>query len=198
MFTGIVEEMGTVQRFETNPKQTRLAVSANKVLEGTRLGDSICVNGVCLTVDDLHEGVFSVGVAPETLKRTNLGELRKGQRVNLERALTPSSRMGGHYVQGHVDGTAVIKARRRDRDSLWIEFKAPPDLMKYIVSKGFICVDGVSLTVVNVTSDRFNLMLVAYTQQEVTLPQKSIGDRVNIEVDIMAKYAERLLGSSGR
>jgi riboflavin synthase len=171
-----------------------LTVKAQTVLEGARLGDSLAINGVCLTVVDLSVDRFTAGLSPETLRRTNLGALRPGDGVNLERSLAANGRMGGHFVQGHVDGTGEVRAFRPEGDSLWVTVGAAPELLRYIVPKGFIAVDGVSLTVVDVFPDAFTFMLVAYTQRHITLPRKPALSRVNLEVDILGKYVEKLIG----
>lgn len=193
MFTGIVEELGTVRRCEPSGRGFDLSIACTTVLGGTQLGDSIAVNGVCLTVVTLDDGGFTAGLAPETRQRTSLDTLRTGARVNLERSVTPTTRMGGHFVQGHVDCTGSIRDFRPDADALWVTIGAPTDIMRYIVPKGYIALDGTSLTVVDVGSDWFTVTLVAYTQQHIVLPMKRPGDRVNIEVDVLGKYIERLL-----
>ncbi|KAL0905690.1 hypothetical protein M5K25_024130 [Dendrobium thyrsiflorum] len=174
-----------------------LRIAAKTVLGGVQLGDSISVNGTCLTVTafDPVASQFSVGLSPETLRKTSLGELGPGSPVNLERALQPTSRMGGHFVQGHVDGTGEIVKFELEGDSIWVKVKTSPELLRYIVPKGFITVDGTSLTVVQVydEDDCFDFMLVAYTQQKVAIPKKKVGDKVNLEVDILGKYVEKLL-----
>lgn len=176
-----------------------MKIQAKTILEDIHLGDSISVNGTCLTVTDFNTQLdeFTIGLAPETLRKTSLGELERGCLVNLERALSPSTRMGGHFVQGHVDGTGVIVSREPEGDSLWVKVKTGKELLKYIVPKGFVAVDGTSLTVVDVfdEEDCFNFMLVAYTQQKVVIPLKKVGQKVNLEVDILGKYVERLLSS---
>lgn len=176
-----------------------LEIVAKTVLEGVHLGDSIAVNGTCLTVTAFdHElSEFTVGLAPETLRKTSLVELVPGSPVNLERAVQPISRMGGHFVQGHVDGTGEIISMEPEEDSLWIKVRTSEDLLKYIVPKGFIAVDGTSLTVVDVFDEEkaFNFMLVAYTQNSVVIPLKKVGDLVNLEVDILGKYVQRLLSN---
>lgn len=176
-----------------------MKIKAQKMLEDIHLGDSISVNGTCLTVTDFDNQLseFTIGLAPETLRKTSLSELEQGSLVNLERALSPSTRMGGHFVQGHVDGTGVIVGREAEGDSLWIKVKTGKELLKYIVPKGFIAVDGTSLTVVDVfdEEDCFNFMLVSYSQQKVVIPLKQVGQKVNLEVDILGKYVERLLSS---
>lgn len=196
MFTGIVEEMGKVRELRTvDEVGFEMTIEANAVLEDVKMGDSIAVNGVCLTVTWFDSHAFTVGLSPETLRKTSLGEALPGYDVNLERALQPNSRMGGHFVQGHVDGTGEIVSMEVEGDSLWIKVRTDPALLKYIVPKGFITVDGTSLTVVDVFDDDncFNFMLVAYTQQKVIIAGKKVGNRVNLEVDILGKYVERLL-----
>ena len=195
MFTGLIEEMGAVAGIKQTADSFDLTIAAKTVLEGARLGDSIAVNGVCLTVTAFDDARFTVGLAPETLKRTNLGDLGEGDAVNLERSLLPTTRLGGHFVQGHVDATGVIKAFRPDNDALWLTVETDPALMRYIVTKGYIAIDGTSLTVVDTGPDWFNVTLINYTQQKIILPRKKPGDRVNLEVDILAKYIERLTQS---
>lgn len=193
MFTGLVEEIGEVAAVDGKDDGYRIDIAARTVLGGVAVGDSIAVNGVCLTVTAFDERRFAVGLAPETLSRTNLGALKVGDPVNLERALLPTTRLGGHYVQGHVDATGTIRSFRPDRDALWLTVETPRALMRYIVPKGFIAIDGASLTVVHVGPDWFDVTLIAYSQEKLILPRKKPGDRVNLEVDILAKYAERLL-----
>jgi riboflavin synthase len=190
MFTGIVEEIGSVEEVTRGEGSFELTIAASAVLEGTPIGDSISVEGVCLTVTALSDTSFSVGLAPETLSRTTLGSLVEGDHVNLERSLTPTSRMGGHFVQGHIDGTGEILSKKKDDDSVRLVIGFRPDLMHYVVNKGFIAVDGISLTVIDAFDDRFSLMLVDHTLKHVTLGRKKVGNRVNIEVDILAKYVE--------
>lgn len=192
--------MGTVKQlgFDQDNSFT-MKIQARTILEDIRLGDSISINGTCLTVTEFDTDLFefSVGLSPETLRKTSLGELESGSLVNLERALSPSTRMGGHFVQGHVDGTGEILDMKPEGDSLWVKVKVGRDLLKYIVPKGFIAVDGTSLTVVDVFDEEacFNFMLVAYTQQKIVIPLKKVGQKVNLEVDILGKYVERLLSS---
>ncbi|HLH21502.1 MAG TPA: riboflavin synthase [Chloroflexota bacterium] len=193
MFTGIVEETGTVRALDERDGSIALQVEARTVCDDLRLGDSIAVNGVCLTVTAHDANSFTVGLAPETLRRTDLGDLRPGARVNLERALAAGGRMGGHYVQGHVDGTGEIVSVRPEGDSLWMTFRAPAELLPYLVVKGFVAIDGISLTITERRADTFSVALVAYTQSVVTLASKRPGDRVNLEVDVIAKYVESLL-----
>ncbi|ONK69162.1 uncharacterized protein A4U43_C05F19990 [Asparagus officinalis] len=202
LFTGIVEEMGQIRHLGPTPSGDgiELKISARTVLGGVSLGDSIAVNGTCLTVSqfDLASSQFSVGLSPETLSRTSLSDLGPGSPVNLERALQPVSRMGGHFVQGHVDCTGEIVSVRPEGDSLWVKVRVESaDVMRYIVPKGFITVDGASLTVVGVYEEEgcFDFMLVAYTQMKVVIPTKKVGDKVNLEVDILGKYVDKLLKS---
>jgi riboflavin synthase len=192
VFTGIVEETGTVLAWRRCEGDT-LRVGAKLVLEDTRPGDSIAVDGACLTVTALGDGWFEVGLAPETLSRTSLGERQVGDGLNLERAVAAGARLGGHYVQGHVDATGRILDKRPDGTSLRVTFSLPPALERYVVEKGFIAVDGISLTVTAVGAGRFGVALVEYTQAAVTLATKPLGAAVNLEVDVLAKYVERLL-----
>jgi riboflavin synthase len=194
VFTGIVEEVGTV----VAASPVGLTVAARLVLEGVRLGDSIAVDGTCLTVTALGDGRFTVGLQPETLRRTTLEAARPGRRVNLERALLPTSRLGGHFVQGHVDGTGRLVGVRPEGGALVLRFAVPAEIARYVVEKGFIAVDGISLTVVEAEPEAFTVSLVGYTQTHVALLDKRPGDSVNIEVDILAKYVERFVGARGR
>lgn len=171
----------------------RLCFAANEALEGMAIGDSIAVNGACLTITSLEDKVFSVDVMPETLRRTNLVDLKEGDRVNLERPLTLSSHLGGHIMQGHVDEKGTVVSVIPDGDAKIMEIQAAPELMRYIVSKGFIGVDGVSLTVVERRERSFTVSLVSYTCEHTTLNIRRPGDSVNIEVDILAKYLEQLV-----
>jgi len=193
MFTGLVEELGRVIAAEPDGDGYRLEIEAELTRQDARLGDSIAVDGVCLTIAILTPRGFVFGLAPETMRRTTLGVLRRGDFVALERAALPTTRLGGHYVQGHVDGVGEIRARRPDGDALWIEVAAAPALMRYIVSKGYVTVDGASLTVVNTGPDWFDLTLVAYSREKLALAGKPVGAGVNLEVDVLAKYVERLL-----
>ncbi|WOI52816.1 riboflavin synthase [Parvularcula sp. LCG005] len=193
MFTGLVEEMGIVLSVGPKDDGFQLTIGASTVLTDVRFGDSINVNGVCLSVVTFDDGQFTVGLAPETLRKTSLGVLREGDRVNLERAVLPTTRLGGHYVQGHVDGTGSIRAIEPEGDALNYTIETPPELMKYIVRKGYVCVDGTSLTVVDTGPDYFTLTLISHSQALVVLALKSVGDPVNLETDIMAKYAEKIM-----
>lgn len=191
MFTGIVEEVGRVEAVTDG----RLRISAAVVMRDLNVSDSISVNGVCLTVTEKSSDGFSVDVVPETLRRSNLGDLGPGDGANLERSLTPQSRMGGHMVQGHVDGTATVTAIEPDGDALMLRFAAPPGIMRYVVEKGFIAVDGTSLTIVDCDDESFSITLIPYTRDNTVFGSRTPGDRVNIEVDILAKYVERLVAA---
>ena len=190
MFTGIVEEIGTVKSLQAG----RLTIAADGVLKGTKLGDSINVNGACLTITAISGNIFSIDIMPETLRRTNLGALRPGEEVNLELALPADGRFGGHFVQGHVDGTGRVSSVVPEGEALLMKVAAPPDIIRYVVEKGFIAVDGVSLTVISCNAVSFTVSLVSYTLQHTTLGHKKPGDVMNLEVDIIAKYVERLTG----
>lgn len=195
MFTGLIEEIGAVTTIAKTDKSFDLTISAVAALEDVKPGDSIAVNGVCLTATQFDDATFTVGLAPETLARTNLGDLEAGDPVNLERSLLPTTRLGGHFVQGHVDATGVIKSFRPDKDALWLTIETDPALMRYIVTKGYIAIDGTSLTVVDTGANWFNVTLINYTQSKIILPRKKPRDRVNLEVDILAKYIERIHGA---
>jgi riboflavin synthase len=195
MFTGIIEELGTITRIGPQGNGFYIRIEAQTVLEGTRKGDSISINGTCLTVTDLDDSGFTVGLAPETISRTNLVHLRPGDTINLERSATPSTRLGGHIVQGHVDAVGTVVDLRPDKDSLWVTVAAPEDVLRYVVSKGYVALDGVSLTVVDVFEDRFTVVLVAFTRRHITLGRQPVGYKVNIEVDVLGKYVEKMLQS---
>ncbi|MCS6840028.1 MAG: riboflavin synthase [Roseiflexus sp.] len=194
MFTGIVEEIGRVIDIASDLPQGNFVQVASRIArEGARIGDSIAVNGACLTITELGDGWFRFGLSPETLQRTNLGRLHVNDPVNLERSLAFGGRMGGHYVQGHIDGVGEIVAITPEGDSKRVRIRPPARLLPYIVEKGYIAVDGVSLTVTDVDESTFGVALVAYTQEAVIMGRQGVGARVNIEVDIIAKYVERLL-----
>jgi riboflavin synthase len=187
MFTGIVEEVGTVKGFTRNS----LSIQAGTVLVGTKIGDSIAVNGVCLTVTSIEKASFSVEVMPETKKLTNIGSLNTSDRVNLERALPSQGRFGGHFVQGHVDATGIIHSMTPEGAAIIVSISAPEEILKYIVRKGFIAVNGVSLTVIDNNSQQFSFSLVTHTRNNSNLGMLKQGNAVNLEVDIIAKYIEK-------
>jgi riboflavin synthase len=184
MFTGIVEEIGKL----ISASPTRLTIAAPKVVDGMNPGDSIAVNGACLTVTDFDRASFSVDVMPETLQRTNLGLLKAGDGVNLERPTALGGKMGGHLVQGHIDDTGRIMALEWEGEALLLRFEAPAEVLRYAVPKGFIAVDGISLTITEKDSSSLRVSVVEYTRQNTTLGSRKKGDVVNLEVDIIAKY----------
>ncbi len=192
MFTGIVEEVGTVKGLSRG-----LTIEAGKVVEDMKAGDSIAINGACLTVVKIDRSSFCVELMPETLRRTNLGRLRYGDKVNLERAMPAKGRFGGHFVQGHVDDVGMVSSVWREGEAVMMKFSAPKNLMPYIVDKGFIAVDGVSLTVISPQGNSFSVSLVGYTLEHTILGQRRAGDIVNLEVDVLAKYVESLIQASG-
>lgn len=193
MFTGIVEEMGTVRRITPGAKGARLTIAANVVLQGTKIGDSIAVNGLCLTVTDQTEDTFSADLMPESLRCSSLGQLRAGSLVNLERAMPANGRFGGHIVSGHIDGTGAIISMRREDNAVWVTIQPPAALLRYIVEKGSISIDGVSLTVATVTAFQFSVSVIPHTGAETILLRRTPGDIVNLECDIIGKYVEKML-----
>lgn len=194
MFTGIVEEVGRVQAVEARAQGSRLRIEAARVVEDLREGDSVAVSGVCLTAAQIDAGGFWADVSRETLERSTLGEARAGTRVNLERALRAGGRLGGHIVQGHVDGTGVVRVmEERGGGDWWLEVEAPAELARYLVFKGSVAVDGISLTVARVDGPVFAVAVIPHTWTRTTLRDARPGVRVNLETDILAKYVERLL-----
>lgn len=193
MFTGIIEEIGTIKGIRRGNRSVVLEIGAEKVLEDTKVGDSIATNGVCLTVTSIGNGGFSADVMPETMERSNLGVLKPGDRVNLERALCLNSRLGGHMVAGHIDGTGQITGRMKDENAVWLTIRATPDILRYVVEKGSIAIDGVSLTVAYVDEAVFKVSVIPHTQEETTLTGKRAGDVVNLENDMIVKYVEKLM-----
>lgn len=195
MFTGIVEEVGVVRRVVETPSGRRIGIAAERVLERLDVDDSISVSGACLTVVARDDRSFSVDAVPETLARTTLGRLARGGRVDLERAVTPASLLGGHIVQGHVDATTELLERKPEGEGARLSFALPRALARYVVEKGFIALDGVSLTVASVARGVFDVALIPHTARRTTLGTLRQGELVNVEVDIIAKYVERLLDS---
>lgn len=193
MFTGLVEEMGTVQAVVPGEQSTTLTIACRKVLADAKIGDSISVSGVCLTATALGDGWFEAQAIVETLQRTTLGRLRPGDQVNLERTLAAGERFGGHFVQGHVDGVGTVTAVVPEGDSVRMTIAAPPAVMRYIVEKGSVTVDGISLTVAGVHHDRFDVALIPHTLAVTTIGQRQPGDEVNLEADILGKYVDHLL-----
>ena len=192
MFTGIIEEIGTVRRIEHGAKGARLTIQAKTVLEDTRIGDSIATNGVCLTVVSMTEDSFSADVMAESLRRSSLGTLQGGSLVNLERAMAANGRFGGHIVSGHIDGTGTIASQKREDNAVWVKIKTPAPLLRYIVEKGSIAIDGVSLTVAAVTDTDFSVSIIPHTGAQTILLGKKPGDPVNLECDVIGKYVEKL------
>lgn len=197
MFTGIVEETGVIRAVQRGAKSAVLTVEAKKVLEDVHVGDSIATNGVCLTVTAVRGGCFTADVMNETLRRSSLGSLTPGSRVNLERAMAANGRFGGHIVSGHIDGTGTVVSVRRDDIAVWYTIRTTPQVMRYIVEKGSIAIDGISLTVAAVETDRFSVSIIPHTVQETTLGEKRPGATVNLENDIIGKYVEKLMQKDG-
>ena len=193
MFTGIVEEIGTVESVQKGPKSSTLRIKAKTVLKETKTGDSICTNGVCLTVTQMDERSFMADVMAETMRKSNLGGLSPGSRVNLERAVALGGRLGGHLVSGHIDGTGTIRSLTREDNAIWISISASEPLLRYLAEKGSITVDGVSLTVARTESWGFRVSVIPHTQKETLLITRKPGDQVNLECDLLAKYVEKLL-----
>lgn len=196
MFTGIIEELGQVEAIEARATGSRLRVRAVEVASDLREGDSICVNGVCLTAVDLKGRSFGADVSPETLRRSDLGELKTGSRVNLERALRPSSRLGGHIVQGHVDGVGTVEALDLLGDNnWWLKVRAPEELDRYLVFKGSVAIDGISLTIADVSGGVVSATIIPHTYENTNLRTKRVGDPVNLETDVLAKYVEKMIAT---
>lgn len=196
MFTGIVEEIGTVMGIQKGKHAIKMRIKAKKVLEDTKLGDSICTNGVCLTVTHMTKDYFEVDVMPETVLKSNLGMLQQGSLVHLERALTLQSRLGGHMVSGHIDGTGEIIHKKQDENATWLTIYSKAELLKYMIYKGSIAIDGVSLTVAEVGAEDFKVSIIPHTANHTFLLQRKIGDCVNLECDLIGKYVARLLNFS--
>lgn len=193
MFTGIVEEIGAVVSVTQGAKAAKLALQGNLIFEDMHIGDSIAVNGVCLTVTEKTSNTFIVDVMPETLRRSSLGKLSKGSKVNMERAMAANGRFGGHIVSGHIDGTGEIESFIREDNAVWVTVKASPKLLKYIIEKGSIAIDGISLTVAYVDDRCFKVSLIPHTASNTTLLAKKAGDIVNLENDIVGKYIDKFL-----
>ncbi|MCR5357639.1 MAG: riboflavin synthase [Lachnospiraceae bacterium] len=196
MFTGIIEELGTIKDMPPAGVSGAVSIAASKVLEGTKVGDSIAVNGICLTVTTLSTDGFTADVMPETVRRTSLSILKRGDKVNLERALAVGGRFGGHIVSGHIDGTGNIREYKKEANAIWVTVAAPSDILRLIVEKGSIAIDGISLTVAAVDETSFKVSVIPHTAQETTLTLKRPGDPVNLETDIIGKYVEKLLGGA--
>lgn len=193
MFTGIVEEIGKIQKVKKATVSSELTITAEKVLVNTNIGDSIMVNGVCLTVKHLNENHFAADVMSETLNRSNLNSFSKGSSVNLERALTLQTPLGGHMVSGHIDDTGRISSFKKDDNAVWVTIEASANVLRYVIEKGSIAIDGISLTVARVTDENFQVSIIPHTAEETTLLKNNIGDLVNLECDLIGKYVEKLL-----
>ena len=193
MFTGIIEEIGIIQAVHHGPASSLLTIRAEKVLEDVKDGDSIAVNGVCLTVTSHGSSYFTADVMHETLNRSSLGNLRQGSPVNLERAMAAGSRFGGHIVSGHTDGIGTVSAIRQDDIAVWYTISASPSILRYIIEKGSIAIDGISLTVATVTDIDFSVSIIPHTAAQTTLSRRKSGDIVNLENDVIGKYVEKLL-----
>ena len=189
MFTGIIEETGTI----LSAGNGKIRIAAQKVLGGTKTGDSIAVNGVCLTVTEMTSCGFTADVMPETLSRSNLGSLKKGGNVNLERAMAADGRFGGHFVSGHIDGTGTILKMQNDGNSVWVYISAPRPILNLIIEKGSVAIDGISLTVAKIDEKEFAVSVIPHTGEETTLLNKKPGDIVNLENDVVGKYVQKLM-----
>jgi riboflavin synthase len=195
MFTGIIEEIGKVKAIERGANSIRLTIAVKKILDDIHIGDSICTNGVCLTVTTFDNDSYTADVMPETMSRTNFKDLRINDLVNCERAMPANGRFGGHIVSGHIDGTGVISKMTRDDKAIRVKIETRPEILRYIVEKGSITIDGISLTVTDVSSFDFGVSIIQHTQDETTLTKKKIGDTVNLENDIVGKYIEKFVGN---
>ena len=193
IFTGIIEELGVVKSIAINGASGCITIKAKKALEGTQLGDSIAVNGTCLTVTSINSDGFSADVMAETVKRTSLSQVGKGDLVNLERAMILNGRFGGHIVSGHIDGTGTITKYTKEENAIWVTIKAPDEILDLIVEKGSICIDGISLTVATVSDQDFQVSIIPHTAKETTLIHKKVGSLVNLENDIVGKYIKKLM-----
>ena len=193
MFTGIIEEMGKLRQMKLAGSSGQIQIEAGKVLEGTKIGDSIAVNGVCLTVTSMSVDGFTADVMAETCRRSNLGRLKAGDLVNLERAMAAGERFGGHIMSGHIDGTGVIENLRREENAVWVAIRAEQPILRLIVEKGSVGIDGISLTAAKVSETGFQVSVIPHTGEETTLLGKKPGDLVNLENDIVGKYVEKLL-----
>lgn len=193
IFTGIIEELGVVKSIAINGASGCITIKAKKVLEGTQLGDSIAVNGTCLTVTSINSDGFSADVMAETERRTSLSQVGKGDLVNLERAMILNGRFGGHIVSGHIDGTGTITKYTKEENAIWVTIKAPDEILDLIVEKGSICIDGISLTVATVSDRDFQVSIIPHTAKDTTLIHKKVGSLVNLENDIVGKYIKKLM-----
>lgn len=198
MFTGIIEEVGSIAAIERGSMSCRLHIRGERIFSDLKLGDSVAVNGVCLTAAEIGDHVFTADVMAETLRRSSLGALTTGSEVNLERAMAADGRFGGHIVSGHIDGTGTISDMRREDNAVWVTIQAPDEILRFIVEKGSIAIDGISLTVAHLGTAFFKVSIIPHTGEETILLRKHKGDVVNLENDIVGKYVERLLSPAGQ
>ena len=194
MFTGIVEELGSIRSLSISGSSGRICINADKVLQNTNIGDSIAVNGICLTVVTMTPDSFTADVMAETVRRSSLGSAKAGDKVNLERAMSAEGRFGGHIVSGHIDGTGTIMEYRKEENAVWLTIGTSAEILELIVEKGSICIDGISLTVAAVSDSDFSVSIIPHTGEETTLLKKKPGDKVNLENDVVGKYVQKLLG----
>ncbi len=198
MFTGLIEEIGFIDKITSQNNSGQLVIHAKEIQEGTKLGDSIAVNGVCLTVTNVSKTSFTADVMPETLKRSNLGKLQKGSPVHLERAMAANGRFGGHMVSGHIDGTGVISRKKQEGNAIRLFITTDTPLLRQMIEKGSIAIDGVSLTVISVEQSQFSVGIIPHTSSQTILLDKKIGDSVNLETDVIAKYIQRFFENSNQ
>jgi riboflavin synthase len=196
MFTGIIEEIGKIAAVRRGALSCELSVQGNVVFDGLKIGDSVAVNGVCLTITSINGNIFTADVMAESMRRSNLGTLQNGSEVNLERAMPSDGRFGGHIVSGHIDGIGFIQSLIKEDNAVWVTITADSSVMRYIVEKGSVAIDGISLTVAKVFKDAFSVSIIPHTGAETTLLSKKSSDRVNLECDIIGKYVEKLIGKS--
>ncbi len=196
MFTGIIEEIGEIAAIKRGAKSCELNIKGNIIFSDLKIGDSVAVNGVCLTATSINGSSFTADVMAETMRRSSLGTLQKGSRVNLERAMAANGRFGGHIVSGHIDGVGFVQSLVNEDNAVWVTITADEGIMRYIVEKGSIAIDGISLTVAKVLRDAFSVSIIPHTGSETTLLSRKSGDRVNLECDIIGKYVEKLVGKS--
>lgn len=194
MFTGIIEETGEIAAVKNGVKSCELTIKGSLIFDDLKIGDSVAVNGVCLTATTVNGNIFTADIMAETMRRSSLGTLKRGSRVNLERAMSANGRFGGHIVSGHIDGVGFVQSLVREDNAVWVTVTANEALMRYIVEKGSVAIDGISLTVARVYADAFSVSVIPHTGSETTLLLKKTGDRVNLECDIIGKYVEKLVG----
>lgn len=197
MFTGIIEEVGEVTAIKRGAKSCELSIRGSIIFDDLKIGDSVAVNGVCLTATSIKGNIFTADVMAETVRRSNIGMLKNGSNVNLERAMAANGRFGGHIVSGHIDGVGFVQSLVREDNAVWVTITADDAIMRYIVEKGSVAIDGISLTVAKVYSDAFAVSVIPHTASQTTLLSRRAGDRVNLECDIVGKYVEKLTGKTG-